>query len=110
VVNINADKILEALDQHCFIPNARRMEFHREKAEKLIYNIRHFSVNVANMGDALLVLWSLPYYVLLYEDRCIKNGADPQEYRNIVVAMNNAVEEKIKAIVATLALADKGSP
>ncbi|MGJ7043731.1 hypothetical protein J2Y63_007017 [Shinella sp. BE166] len=110
MVNINADKILEALDQDCFIPSARRMVFHREKAEKLAYNIRHFSVNNANIGDALLVLWRLPYYVLLYEGRCIENGADPQEYRDVVVAVNNAVEEKINDIAAILALVDKGSP
>jgi hypothetical protein len=98
MVDSEANRILDEIDQDNFIPNARRMIFLSFAAQILVDNLRKFDVEDVNMRSALLALWSLPYYALLYEARCIENGADSQKYRDIVVEINNAVEEKIKHI------------
>lgn len=103
MVDTEADRILSEIDKDNFIPNARRMIFLSFAAQVLIDNLRKFDLENVNMESALLALWSLPYYALLYEARCIENGASPEEYRDIVVAIRNAVEEKIKHIAKNCA-------
>ncbi|MGQ3211696.1 hypothetical protein [Shinella sp.] len=103
MVNIEAGKILDEIDKDSFIQNARRMIFSNSAAQIFIDNLRTFTIDPTNMRSAILVFWSLPYYVLLYEARCIENGADPQKYRDIVVAVNNAVDGKIKFIAESFA-------
>jgi len=103
MVDTEAGRILSEIDKDNFIPNARRMIFLSFAAQVLIDNLRKFDVENVNTESALLALWRLPYYALLYEARCIENGASPQKYRDIVVDINNAVEEKIKRIAKTCA-------